>query len=119
MAQPIVPPFGECFTELDDHLLWASIAQSLNILTGGSGGGGGGATPGTFVSNPQIVTASGSIPAGVKSWSFGVISGTVTLNGATIPIGAVVSGGGYAGFTMGSPLAYTITGGSVLLSYDS
>lgn len=82
--------------------------------------GGGEAGAGEFTSSPALVTASGSIPAGVLGWSFTSVSGTVTLNGSgTLPLGATFRGGGYGGKTMSAAIPYTITAGSALVSYDT
>lgn len=73
-----------------------------------------------FTSSPQLVTASGSIPAGVLGWSLTVVSGTVTINGSgTLPVGATFSGGGYGGKTLSAAIPYTITAGSILVSTDT
>lgn len=52
------------------------------------------------------------VPAGVKAWSIGVISGVVRVNGTDpLPIGTSLNGGNYgAGATLGS--AITISGAS-------
>lgn len=118
MAQPvIVPPFGECWSEVPDGIKLAAIAQAVQELAfGGSVG------PAiTYASSPSVATSDGAIPAGVKSWGFTVVSGTVTLNGSgTLPVGATFSGGGYQGATLSSALSYTIAaGGSALVTYDT
>jgi hypothetical protein len=117
MAQiPIVPPYGECFTEFGDTNNLAAIAQATSELAFGSSSG---ATPGQFTSAPQLVTVSGSIPAGVKSWAFAAVSGSVTLNGSALANGTTVSGGGYSGQTLANAIPYTISGGSAFLTTDT
>lgn len=88
--------------------------ESINEAVGGETGSD------QFTSTPALVTASGSIPAGVLGWSFTVVSGTVTLNGSgTLPVGATFRGGGYGGKTMSAALAYTIAAGSAMVTYDT
>lgn len=71
-----------------------------------------------FTSNPQLVTTSGSIPAGVLGWSITAVSGTVTINGQALSVGQTVRGGGYGGKTLKTAVPYTIAAGSALISTD-
>lgn len=88
--------------------------ESINEAVGGDVGSD------QFTSSPQLVTADGTIPAGVLGWSFTAVSGTVTLNGSgTLPLGATLRGGGYGGKTTSAAIAYTITAGSALVTYDT
>lgn len=91
-----------------------ALLESINEAVGGETGSD------QFASSPQLVTASGSIPAGVLGWSFTVVSGTVTLNGSpTLPVGGSYRGGGYGGKTLSAAIPYTITAGSAMVSYDT
>lgn len=82
--------------------------------------GGGGEAGGEFTSTTLNDAASGSIPAGVLAWSASAISGTITVNGAALPVGASVGGGGYVGRVSSAAIPYTVAGGgSVLISYDT
>lgn len=75
---------------------------------------------GEYTSDPELVTADGTIPAGCLGWSFTVVSGTVTLNGSgTLPVGASFRGGGYTGYVLASALSYTIAAGSALVNVDN
>lgn len=80
---------------------------------------GGGGSGGVFNSTTLAATSNGSIAEGVLSWSITVISGTVTVDGQTIPVGATVGGGGYSGYTLNSAVNYTVTGGTALVNYDT
>lgn len=108
-------PPNEVFQWLYCALLTANAnLESINEAVGGDTGSD------QYTSSPQLVTASGSIPVGVLGWSFTVVSGTVTLNGSgTLPIGVTFRGGGYGGKTLSAAIAYTITSGSALVSYDT
>src|SRR5688572_19194672 len=77
------------------------------------------ATGGTFTSATTLATGNGSVAAGVLGWSITAISGTVTVNGASIPVGATVSGGGYNGYVLGTAVPYTVTSGSALVATDT
>ena len=70
-----------------------------------------------FVITPHTVavgaSVTGSIPAGSKGFVFIAISGTVTLGGATIPVGTTIS----TNNILGSALAYTTAGGSSAFVY--
>lgn len=74
---------------------------------------------GTFTSNVALATSSGNIPVGSFGWSATAISGTITVGGASLPVGASVGGGGYTGYTLGTQVAYTVSSGSVLIVYDN
>ena len=88
------------------------VLQQINANTGG-------ATPSDqYTSSPGVVTTSGSIPAGVLGWSFTAISGTVTFNGTSVPIGTTLQGGGYEGRTSTTAIPYTISNGSAAVNYD-
>lgn len=67
--------------------IWWQLWRGVG--TGGSGSGG-------IVVNPQPVTttlaavgasATGTIPAGSKGWSFAILTGTATYGGATVAAG--------------------------------
>lgn len=95
-----------------DNSATGQICLPVKLVNGGSSGG-------TFNSTTLNATSSGSIAEGVLSWSITALSGTVTVDGATIPVGASVSGGGYAGYTLNSAINYVITSGSALVNYDT
>jgi hypothetical protein len=82
----------------------------------------GGSSPAAlqYQSNVQIVTADGSIPTGVLSWSVTNIDSTdFEIEGAALPANASVSGGGYGpSATSASALAYTLSNGSALVVFD-
>ena len=76
-------------------------------------------TGGTFTSSNGLVTSSGNIPAGVLGFSVTAVSGTVTVGGGgALPIGGTVNGGGYTGYVTQAAIAYVITAGSAIVSYD-
>lgn len=83
------------------------------------GSAGSSINPASYTSTTQLVTSSGNIPAGVLSWSFQAVSGTVTINGAALANGTAVSGGGYGGAKLALPIPYTISAGSALLTVDN
>jgi hypothetical protein len=89
------------------------VAVKVIVIADSSGG------TSTYTSNPVLVTTSGSIAVGARSWSFSAVSGTVTLNGSALANGTSVSGGGYPGFTLGTAIPYTISGGSAFLTTDT
>lgn len=76
-------------------------------------------TGGLYSSVVVNATGNGSIPAGVLGWSASVMSGTVTVAGVSVPIGATVGGGGYAGYVADAAIAYTVSGGVLVISYDN
>lgn len=117
-------PSCECIGSHSSTIVWQWIycalmagnvtLESINEAVGGETGSD------QFTSSPQLVTADGTIPAGVLGWSFTAVSGTVTLNGSgTLPLGATLRGGGYGGKTLATEIPYTITAGSALVSYDT
>lgn len=80
---------------------------------------GGGTTDDQFTSTVDNASASGSIPAGVLGWSVTALTGTVTVAGEALPVGATVSGGGYLGKTTTAAIPYTIAAGTALIVYDT
>lgn len=73
-------------------------------------------TPGSVTSTSSIVTGAGSIPIGAKGWTFTVLSGTPTFNGATsLPVGFSDSDIN----TVKTAIAYDATGGSAYLRIGS
>jgi hypothetical protein len=88
------------------------VDASGNVIV--SGGAGSGTT---FATTFLTATGNGSIPIGVKKYSFAVLGGTVTLGGQPVPVGATINGGGY-GIPSSAAIGYTISGGSVLIQYE-
>lgn len=74
---------------------------------------------GSFDTTVLEATSSGSVPAGVLSWSITAKSGTITVGGQAMATGETVGGGGYDGYVMASAMAYTVAGGgSCKVVYD-
>lgn len=86
--------------------------SSINTAVGGE------TTNDQFTSTVQNDTDGGSVPTGVLSWSITALSGTVTVQGQSLPVGATVGGGGYTGKTSSAAIPYTVAGGAALVSYD-
>ncbi len=91
------------------------LAVKVRIVAGGTPPPSGG----TFGTVIALATTSGTIPAPVLGWSVTAVSGTVTVGGASVPVGASVGGGGYAGYVSANDLAYTISAGSALIVYET
>lgn len=89
------------------------LLQQININTGGDTGSN------QYTSSPGLTASSGSVPAGVLGWSITAVSGTVTVNGTSLPVGASVAGGGYDGRTLATAIPYTIAAGSAIVTYDT
>jgi len=106
----------DCIKEQTPNEVQQSIYCALLTLIEASGGDVG---SDQYTSAPALVTASGSIPAGVLGWSITAISGTVTVNGTSLANGNTVRGGGYGGRTLKTAIAYTITAGSAMVSTDT
>jgi len=88
---------------------------ALKVIDAGSSAG----TATQYSSTITNATTNGSIPQGVLGWSITALSGTVAVEGATVPVGASVSGGGYDGAVSSVTINYTITAGSALVAYDT
>jgi len=105
------------------------VVQVLSDLIYGKTGSGevglkvidiaGGSGASNYTSNIVTATSNGNVPSGVYGWSITAISGTVTVGGQSLPVGASVGGGGYGGATSLTQVAYTVSGGSALISYDN
>lgn len=112
MALPDCRCIGSYPPEKVQQLIYCALL-SLVAASGGDVGSD------QFVSNPQLVTSSGSIAAGVLGWSATAVSGTITVNGSALAIGQTVRGGGYGGRTMATAIPYTVTAGSLLITTDT
>lgn len=111
MALPTV----DCFLGLYPDERWKAIYEALLDVVENTGGASG---SGNYTSSYDLAVASGSVPAGVLGWSITAISGTITVQGASLPVGATVNGGGYGGRTSTAAIAYTVTAGSAMVAYD-
>tara|TARA_R110000868_G_scaffold17320_1_gene76222 strand:+ start:61 stop:405 length:345 start_codon:yes stop_codon:yes gene_type:complete len=109
-------PTCDCVKTQTPNEVQQSIYCALLSLIAASGGDVG---SDEYTSAPALVASSGSIPAGVLGWSITAISGTVTVNGTALAVGNSVRGGGYGGRTLKTAIAYTITSGTALVSYDT
>lgn len=106
----------DCIKEQKPNEVQQSIYCALLAILAASGG-----DPGTdeYISHPAIVTASGSIPIGTLGWSITALTGVITVGGTTLPIGGTLTGGGYGGRILKTAIAYTVTGGSAAINYDT
>lgn len=76
-------------------------------------------TGGSFDSTFVRATGAGTVPASTTlGWSITAISGTVTVRGVALAVGATVGGGGYTGYSMASAVAYDASGGVAHVVYD-
>jgi len=88
---------------------------ALKVIDAGSSVG----TATQYASTVTNATGDGSIPQGVLGWSVTALSGTVAVEGATLPVGATVGGGGYDSAVSSVTINYTIAAGSALVVYDT
>lgn len=105
----------DCIKEQKPEEVQKSIYCALLAILAASGGDIG---TDEYISNPSIVTTGGTIPVGALGWSIAALSGTITVNGTTLPVGGSLSGGGYGGRILKTAIAYTVTGGSAAITYD-
>lgn len=112
MALPTV----DCFLGIPPEERMRAIYEALLDVVENTGGATG---SGNYTSTIDVATASGSIPAGVLGWSITAISGTVTVNGESVPNGLRVGGGGYGGRTSTAAITYTVAAGSAAVAYDT
>ncbi len=87
----------------------------VKVLDAGSSSG----TTIQYSTSLTNTTSTGTIPAGVYGWSVTAISGTVTVDGQTIPVGASVSAGGYGSAVSLSEVNYDASAGNALVIYDA
>lgn len=111
MALPTV----DCFLGIPPEERMRAIYEALLDVVENTGGASG---SGQYTSVYDFASVSGSVPAGVLGWSITAVSGTVTVQGDSLPIGGTASGGGYGGRTTTAAIAYTITAGTAMVSYD-
>lgn len=74
----------------------------------------------TYVSTVTRVTGNGSIATGKLSWSITNIDSTdLQVASQVIPVGGTIGGGGYAGKTLGTAIAYTLSNGAAVVVFDT
>lgn len=112
MALPTI----DCFLGIPPEERVLAIYEALLEVVDNTGGS---SSSSTYTSNFENASSDGSIPAGVYGWSITVLSGTATINGGAVPVGARVGGGGYGGRKSTAAISYTITGGNLLVAYDN
>lgn len=95
-----------------------SATGQISVAVAITGGSPGPATGGEFTTTTTIATGAGTISAGALGFSVTAISGTPTFNGATLPAGATVSGGGYPGYVTEEAISYNASGAQLLVSFD-
>ena len=109
--EPTAPQQGD-----NEPLVIKKMAAAMFALLRANGGD---AASDEYTSTQSLATSSGTIPAGVLSWSISAVSGTVTVGGQALAVGAKLGGGGYGGRTLKTAIAYTISAGSALIAYDT
>jgi len=110
-------PTCDCVKNQTPNEVQQSIYCALLAVVAATGGDTG---SDEYTSNPSVVTASGSFPVGALGWSITALSGTVTINGTTLPVGSTITGGGYGGRTLKTAIAYTIAAASsAAINYDT
>jgi hypothetical protein len=115
MPQQAIPTCCEAdkFTPTQLFQFLYCLVYSINEAIGG------GTASDKYTSSFTHATGNGTVPAGVLGWSVTAVSGTVTVQGQSLPTGATVRGGGYGGRTLTAAIAYTVAGpGVALVTYD-
>jgi len=87
MGYPLSTGVGINDTNEVQLLRWLVILLGGNVGSGGGAGGGIITVPVTPVSALKTAGQSGTIPSGAKGWTFTVLTGTATFNGAAVPAG--------------------------------